>query len=181
LIVSVSRHDGRKGIDVLIDALVRLRDDGVAYRACLVGPGLLLSTHRRSITSLGLEDRVLIPGRVPDVMPYLLSTDVYVLPSRQEGSGSVALLEALQAGAAIVASEIDGIPEDVRHEHDALLVAPGDPAALVAAIKRLLGDPALRARLGAGARQTYEQRFSLEAMSRQLASLYAELGLPAVA
>jgi glycosyltransferase involved in cell wall biosynthesis len=180
LIVSVSRHDGRKGIDVLIDALVRLRDDGVAYRACLVGPGLLLSTHRRAIASLELEDRVLIPGRVPDVMPYLLSADVYVLPSRQEGSGSVALLEALQAGAAIVASGVDGIPEDVRHEHDALLVAPGDPAALGAAINRLLGDPKLRARLSAGARQTYEQRFSLAAMGRQLASLYAELGLPAV-
>jgi glycosyltransferase involved in cell wall biosynthesis len=113
-------------------------------------------------------------------MPFLLEADIYVLPSLQEGSGSVALLEALQAGAAIIASEVDGIPEDIRHEHDALIVPPGDPVALEAAIVRLLGDPALRARLGAAARRTYEARFALPVMGRELSSLYAELGLPAV-
>jgi glycosyltransferase involved in cell wall biosynthesis len=179
LIVSVSRHDGRKGIDVLIDALERLRDRQVPFRSCLVGPGLLLQTHRREIRARGLEDRVVLPGRVPDVMPYLRAADVYVLPSLQEGSGSVALLEALQAGAAIIASEVDGIPEDIRHEHDALMVPPGDPVALEAAIVRLIGDHALRERLGAAARRTYETRFALPVMGRELASLYAELGLPA--
>lgn len=179
LIVSVSRHDGRKGVDVLIDALTLLREHGVAFRACLVGPGLLLQTHRREIRARGLEDCVLLPGRVPDVMPYLLEADVYVLPSLQEGSGSVSLLEALQAGAAIIASGIDGIPEDVRHEHDALLVPPGDPAALEAAFVRLLGDPQLRARLRTQARRTFEARFALSVLGRELASLYTELGLPA--
>jgi glycosyltransferase involved in cell wall biosynthesis len=179
LIVSVSRHDGRKGIDVLIEALTSMRERGVAFRACLVGPGLLLQTHRREIKARGLQDQVLLPGRVPDVTPYLLNADLYVLPSRQEGSGSVALLEALQAGAAIVASAIDGVPEDVSHERDALLVTPGDPDALAAAILRLIDDPPLRARLGAAARETYERRFAASVTAGQLASLYTELGLPA--
>jgi glycosyltransferase involved in cell wall biosynthesis len=178
LIVSVSRHDGRKGIEVLIGALNGLRADGVEFRACLVGPGLLLDEHRRLISGLQLQDRVEIPGRVPEVMPYLLHSDVYVLPSREECSGSVAVLEAMQAGAAIVASEVDGIPEDLTHGHDAILVPPGDPQALQAAIAQLLGDPRLRRRLGAEARRTYERRFAPEVFARQLAELYSELGLP---
>jgi glycosyltransferase involved in cell wall biosynthesis len=177
LIVSVSRHDGRKGIDVLIDALASLRAAGVRFRACLVGPGLLLEAHRRLIGSLGLDDQVLVPGRVEEVMPYLLRADVYVLPSLQEGSGSLALLEALQAGAAIVASAIDGIVEDVHDGRDALLVAPGDPRALREAIARVLSDEELRASLRAGARETFKARFTLQANARELAGLYAELGL----
>jgi glycosyltransferase involved in cell wall biosynthesis len=182
LIVSVSRHDGRKGLDVLIDALAGLRRDGVAFRACLVGPGLLLEAHRRRVTALGLADRVLVPGRVADVMPYLLHSDVYALPSREEGSGSVAVLEALQAGAAIVASDVDGIPEDLTDARDSLLVAPGDPVALQRALTRLLGDEALRARLGREARAVYERRFSPPVVASALARFYTELGLaPAAA
>ncbi|MFL5828684.1 MAG: glycosyltransferase family 4 protein [Solirubrobacteraceae bacterium] len=179
LIVCVSRHDGRKGTDVLIEALVQMRSAGVPFRACLVGPGLLLATHRRWIRQLGLDDQVLVPGRVPEVTPYLQASDVYVLPSRQEGSGSVALLEALQTGAAIVASGIDGIPEDITDGVDGVLIPPGDPAALAHALTQLLDDPARRERLGREARATYERRFAGPVMARQLKDLYEELGLPA--
>jgi glycosyltransferase involved in cell wall biosynthesis len=177
LIVSVSRHDGRKGLDVLIEALAGLHEAGVAFRACLVGPGLLLGAHRRRISSRGLDSQVLAPGRVPDVMPYLLNADLYVLPSRMEGSGSVAVLEALQAGAPIVASRIDGLLEDLRDGHDAVLVTPGDPVALQRALVSLISDPVLRARLRTEARATFERRFAGSVTARQLASFYSELGL----
>jgi glycosyltransferase involved in cell wall biosynthesis len=178
LIVAVSRHDGRKGTDVLIKALVLLREARVPFRACLVGPGLLLGAHRRWIRQRGLDDQVLVTGRVPDVTGYLEASDVYVLPSRQEGSGSVALLEALQAGAAIIASGIDGIPEDITDGVDGLLVPAGDPAALAAKIRELLADPPRRERLGRAARATYERRFAAEVTASQLRELYEELGLP---
>jgi glycosyltransferase involved in cell wall biosynthesis len=178
LIVSVSRHDGRKGLDVLIRALLALRDEGIPFRACLVGPGLLLSAHRRWISSLGLDSQVLIPGRVPDVMPYLQHADVYVLPSRQEGSGSVAVLEALQAGATIVSSDVDGLPEDLTDGHDALLVPGGEEIPLRDAIARLLAAPGLRRRLGHAARETYERRFAAPVLAAQLSELYTDLGLP---
>ncbi|MEA2220513.1 MAG: hypothetical protein QOJ35_3139 [Solirubrobacteraceae bacterium] len=177
LIVSVSRHDGRKGLDVLVAALAGLRDGGVGFRACLVGTGVLHAAHRRLVAGLELDDRVALPGRVDDVMPYLRHCDVFVLPSLQEGSGSVSVLEAMQAGAAIVSSDVDGMPEDLRDARDALLVAPGDVAALQRALTRLLGDPELRARLGASAREVYERRFSPEPVARELASFYAGLGL----
>ncbi len=177
LIVSISRHDGRKGLDVLIRSLALLRDAGVPFRACLVGPGTLLAAHRRYVDSLGLASQVLIPGRVPAVSPYLAAADLYVLPSLEEACGSVAVVEAMQAGAAIIATDIDGIPEDVEHAINGLLVPPGDAAALQHAIATLLDDPPRRARLGAAARATYEQRFTPEIAARALTDLYAEVGL----
>ena len=162
LIVCVSRHDARKGVDVLLEALGGLRRAGVGFRACLLGRGELIDAHRRLARRLGLERSVAITGQVPDLAPYLLRADVYVLPSLSESSGSVALLEAMQAGRAIVASGCDGIPEDVTDGDSALVVAPGDRQALAAAIARLLGDPALRGRLAARARADVRRRFSAD-------------------
>jgi glycosyltransferase involved in cell wall biosynthesis len=144
LVVSVSRHDARKGVDVLLHALARLRRAGIRFRACLVGDGTLLLHHRRLATQLGIDDVAALVGQVPDPYPYLERADIFVLPSLEEGSGSISLLEALQAGVAVVASAVDGIPEDVADGVNGLLVPPGDSAALASAIQRLLTDPALR-------------------------------------
>jgi glycosyltransferase involved in cell wall biosynthesis len=176
LLVAVSRQDPRKGIDVLLRALAELRARGVAFRACIVGGGLLLEAHRRMAERLGLGDSVLLTGRVPDSYQYLRHADVFVLPSLQEGSGSVSLLEALQAGVAVVASNLDGIPEDVKDGESALLVEPGDAIALSHAIQRLLTDVDLRDRLGQRARETFIEKFSAQAFANALGDLYAELG-----
>jgi glycosyltransferase involved in cell wall biosynthesis len=177
LIVTVSRHSARKGVDVLIRALAELRDTGLQFRACLIGDGTLLTAHRQLVRTLGLQAQVAVPGRVPDVMPYLRDCDVFVLPSTEEGSGSVAVLEALQAGAAIVSTDVDGIPEDLTHGVDALLVQPGSPTELRKALTQLLRDDALRRRLGAQARGLYERRFTPPVAARSLAGFYAVLGL----
>jgi glycosyltransferase involved in cell wall biosynthesis len=179
LIVSVSRHDPRKGVDVLLRALAALAAAGVPFRACLVGSGALLADHRRLRHALSLDGNVAITGHVPDAIDYLRQADVFVLPSLQEGSGSVSLLEALQAGVAVVASDCDGIPEDVTRGRDALLVPPGDWRALRDALAGLLTDEPLRARLAAQARQVYEQRFTPEGFVSGLAELYEELGFGA--
>jgi len=177
LVVSVSRHVPRKGLDTLLQALAALQSTGVRYRACLVGPGRLLGDHRRLAARLALTDRVAIPGEVADVVPYLQHADVFVLPSLEEGSGSVSLLEALQAGIAILAAACDGIPEDLVDGEHALLVAPGDEAALRGALARLLADAELRAKLGANARRLYQERFSAPQMISALADTYADLGV----
>lgn len=176
LLVAVSRQDPRKGIDVLLRALAELRARGVAFRACIVGGGLLLETHQRLAERLGLGESALLTGRVPDSYHYLRHADVFVLPSLQEGSGSVSLLEALQAGVAIVASNLDGIPEDVADGDSALLVPPGDAAALSLAIERALTDAGLRERLRRRARETFAEKFSAEAFTAALREVYAELG-----
>jgi glycosyltransferase involved in cell wall biosynthesis len=177
LVLSISRHDGRKGLDIFLRALASLRDDGVHFRACLLGGGILLEQHRRLAAELNLVDRVAIPGRVPDIAPYLGRADVFALPSLEEGSGSISVLEALYAGVPVVASDIDGIPEDLTDGEESLLVPPSDISALAAALRRLLEDRELRGRLGAAARGLHERRFSADAFSSDLVKLYSDHGL----
>jgi glycosyltransferase involved in cell wall biosynthesis len=179
LIVSVSRHDPRKGVDHLLQALAALSSAGVPFRCCLVGEGRLLAAHRRLRDELGLKRSVAIPGFVADVFDYLRHADIFALPSLEEGSGSVALQEALQAGVAVVASDCDGIPEDLAHERDALLVPPGESPALARALTALLGDASLRSRLARRAREIYLERFSAAGLTAALAGVYGELGFEA--
>ena len=176
LVVTVARHSPSKGLDVLLRALASLRDAGVGFRACLVGPGRLLDAHRRLSSRLGLDRQVAITGYVDDVLLYLQRADVFVLPSLEEGR-SVALLEALQLGTAIVASSCDGIPEDVTDGQDALLVPPGNVGALRDALARLIGDPGLRAALGARAASCSRNASRPARSWRPCASVYAELGV----
>jgi glycosyltransferase involved in cell wall biosynthesis len=176
LIISVSRHDPRKGLDVLLHALAQLHRGGLRFRACLVGGGPLLDIHRRLAERLGLANCTAIVGRVPDAYVYLQQADVFVLPSLEEGSGSVSLLEAMQAAAAPVVSRVDGLPEDVVEGESALLVEPGDPGALAAALTRVLADAALRQRLAQGAHARYRERFSAAAFAADLRSIYTSVG-----
>ncbi len=155
-----------------------LRRRGVSFRACLVGGGVLLEPHRRLADRLGLAGSTAIVGRVPDAYAFLAQADVFALPSLEEGSGSVALLEAMQAGAAPVVSRIDGLPEDVTDGESALLVEPGDPQALARALARLCADPALRGRIAQGAHARYRERFSAAAFAADLRSLYTTFGFP---
>lgn len=177
LVLTVARHEPRKGLDILLRALAGVRASGVPVRACLVGDGPLLSAHRVLAARLRLGDAVTIPGVVSDVYPYLQRADVFVLPSHEEHSGSLALIEALQAGLPVVASRVGGIPEDVVDGESALLVAPGDPAALACAIARVATDAALRQRLAQGARRVFTERFSAETFVDGLREAYGGLGV----
>jgi glycosyltransferase involved in cell wall biosynthesis len=177
LIVTVSRHDSRKGLDVLLHALAELRSTGATFRACMVGGGTMLEAHRRLARRLGLADVLSIEGRVAECYDYLHHADVFVLPSIQEGSGSLSLIEALQAGVAVVASNVDGIPEDISDGDGALLVPPGDARALSRAIGRLIADAELRECQGRHSRAAFERRFSPEEFTRALPRELRRAGL----
>lgn len=174
LVVSVSRHQPRKGVDVLLGALAALKRRGAAFRAYLAADGELLEEHRLLANRLGLSPSVLVAGAISSVAGLLARGDLFVLPSRNEQSGSLALLEALQAGLPAVASACDGIPEDVVHGESAWLVPPGDAGALADALERLIGDASLRERLSRGAREAFAARFSAEAFTADLRSAYDE-------
>lgn len=97
----------------------------------------------------------------------------------QEASGALSLIEAMQAGVAIVASNIDGIPEDVSDGDSALLVEPDNVEQLSQALARALTDPEMRGRLRRRARETFVKKFSAETFTSALRSLYAELSFEA--
>jgi glycosyltransferase involved in cell wall biosynthesis len=177
LVLAVSRHDARKGVDVLLQALAQLRDTGTRTRARLIGGGPLLDAHRRLAARLGL-DEVEIPGFVADPHSHLHEADLFVLPSLQEGSGSVSLIEALQVGLPIIASACDGIPEDIIDGLDGVLVPPGDAPALAAAMRRILADEPLRRRLSASSRACFGRRFAPDRLVDTLGGIYRELGFP---
>lgn len=175
LIVTVSRHDPRKGLEVLLRALAQLRAAGVSFRACLTSGGPLLADHQRMASELGLADVTVFTGWVDDPLRYLQHADIFVLPSLEEASGSLSLIEALQLGLAVVASDVDGIPEDVVNERSALLTQPGADS-LSQALKHLLTNPDLRRRLAQGARAAFEEKFSAEAFTTALSDVYARQG-----
>ena len=139
----------------MIRALGLLKQAGVRFRACLVGRGELLHAHRLLAQNLGLGSTTALTGLVPDPSLYLNCADIFVLPSIRECSGSFALLEALQAGAAVIASDVDGIPEDVKHGESALLVKPGSVAEPTQALTNLLCNPDLRLRLAKQGREVF--------------------------
>jgi glycosyltransferase involved in cell wall biosynthesis len=176
LLVAVSRHDPRKGLDILLRALANVRKGGIPFRACLIGGGLLLDAHRRLVDQFELSSCTAVPGRVSDAYAYLEHADVFALPSLEEGSGSVSLLEAMQAGAAAVVSRVDGLPEDVIDGHSALLVEPGDAVDLATALSRVFTDSDLRAQIAREGHQQYRERFSADAFAADLQRVYGSLG-----
>jgi glycosyltransferase involved in cell wall biosynthesis len=122
--------------------------------------------------------RALLPqsaGFVPHdrVGRYYERASIVVCPSRREGFG-VACAEAMAYGRPVVASAVGGLLDHVEDDVTGLLVPPRDPAALRAALVRLLGDADLRARLGAGARRRAEERFGWEAATQALLETYRE-------
>ena len=129
---------------------------------------------RRVIVGSGPVDVPEGAGPVADVGPYYERAAVVVVPSRREGYGMVAR-EAMAWGRAVVASDVGGLRDAVDDGVDGVLVAPRDVAALRTALERLLGDPELRARLGAAARAKAEREWSRDAMADALLRMYEEV------
>lgn len=119
--------------------------------------------------------RVVCVPFAAEVAPLYHLLDMALLPSRMEGF-SQSLLEAMALGKPVIASDAGGNPDLVRHEANGLLVPPLDPTAWAAAIRRLLGDPALAARLGTAARRTARVTFSLDRTVERTLALYRSLG-----
>ena len=160
----LSRMTPEKDPLTLVEALAR-----TGVRAALVGDGPLAGEVERRLRALGLEERVRVRP-FAGAAPALAAFDIYVLPSLRE-TFAIGLLEAMAAGLPAVATRVGAIPELAVEGETALLVEPGDPVALAAAIGRLASDPDLRARLGDAARAR-AAAFTVAAMAEQTDSAY---------
>ncbi len=182
LIVHVGRLVEKKGGDVLLEAFAELARLRPAARLVLIGEGPLRPQLQGRAEQLGVSDRVRFTGALPHVaaLAWLRRAAVVAVPSRTARNGDAeglptVLLEAAALGRAIVASEVAGIAEAVQDEVSALLAPPDDPGRLATALARLLGDPGLAARLGAGARQRVETDYALASQCRELEACYDAL------
>jgi glycosyltransferase involved in cell wall biosynthesis len=173
LILCAARFAPVKRHADLLAALAQLRDAGRNFRAVLAGDGPLLQEMRALSAQLGLGAMVHFPGRVStDAMRALIDdAAIAVLTSASEGMPG-ALMEAMASGVAVVGTDVSGTDELVVDGDSGLLVPAYDPPALARALARLIDDPELRRRLGAGGRRRMEESFSLDAMLASKERLY---------
>ncbi|MBA3302090.1 MAG: glycosyltransferase [Thermoleophilaceae bacterium] len=170
----MARLTDQKGLPVLMDALTALGRRGALPRVAIVGSGPEESLVRERIARERLHERVAHMPFEPPVWPKLAAFDALILPSLWEGL-PIGLLEAMASSLPVVASAVHGIPEAVEDGVTGVLVAPGDPVALAAAIERLAGDPGLRERMGAAAHARFEEKFALDRMVNETEGVYREV------
>jgi len=173
----VGRLTPEKGADVLVDALAHLTD--IPMLASFVGDGPERARLEARGRALGLENRIVWRGVLPEAARFFRAFDVFVLSSRSEGT-PIVIFEAIAAEVPIVATPVGGVP-DVVSEAEALLTPPADPAALGGAIRGVFVNPG-RARLrieAASARLTRE--FSLEPWLERYEAVYRHVISPEAA
>ncbi len=163
-----------KGLDVLIDAAARLKDDFPDLCFTVAGEGGERPRLEQRIEAAGLQGRFRLAGARADIPAFLAGLDVAVLPSRAEGMPN-AVLEYMAAARPIVASRVGAVPELIEDGQQGLLVAPEDAGALAAALRRLVEDGALAAGCAAAARQRAVERYSRRAMLRRFEDFYDSL------
>jgi glycosyltransferase involved in cell wall biosynthesis len=152
VLFAMGRLDPVKGFDVLIDASARLRAEGIVHRVVIAGEGPERAALQARVERHGLQGVVQLPGHLAEPQRILAGADAFVLSSRREGNGSLALLEALAHGRPIVAADCETGPRELlRDGRLGDLVPPGDAEALATALGRHLRGPArLRAAAAGG-------------------------------
>lgn len=177
LVLFVGNLEPRKAVDVLLRAVALLP----AAHLVVIGSGESAGADnqepvlRRQVHELGIGGRVRFEGRVDDdaLHQWLAAADVFALPSRSEAQG-IAALEAMASGLPVVASAVGGLLDTIRDGQNGYLVPVGEPGVLAEPIGRLLADPALRARIGAAAREEVAREFSWRRSAGRTLDVYLE-------
>jgi glycosyltransferase involved in cell wall biosynthesis len=167
ILLAVARLTRQKGVDVAVRALAQLPGDTVLV---VLGEGPERVALEALAGELGVERRVFLLGRVPDVAAWLRRASALVHPARWEGFG-LGVLEAMLAGLPVVASSVSSLPELVLDGETGLLVPPDDPGALASAVAQALERP----ELGAAGQQRARTEFSVARMADRTAALYRTL------
>ncbi len=166
----VARLESHKGVGDLVEAAARVPDPDGKLRVVVAGDG----PERAALEDLAgarLGPRALLLGRVPDIEDVYAAADVFCLPSHMEGFGLV-YVEAAFHGVPSIGARVGGVPDVILDGETGLLVPPGDPDALAAAIARLRDDPELCRRLGEAARARAQAEFTEERMAERYAAVF---------
>jgi glycosyltransferase involved in cell wall biosynthesis len=160
-----------KGHRHLIDAAALVVREVPDARFVILGEGDLRPALERQVKDLHLDKHVFLPGFRPDVLAFLRSFDLFVMPSITEGLGT-SLLDAMAASKATVATRTGGIPEVVVDGETGLLVPPRDHHALARAIAELLKDGGRRAEMGRAGLERVKRIFSADRMVERTLDVY---------
>lgn len=166
-IVSVGRLDANKNHEMMIHAFAGLADKYPEYTLTIYGEGELREYLQKLIASLALEEKVFLPGAIPDVADKIGKASLFLLTSYSEGISN-ALIEAMALGLPVIATDVPsgGTQELIRHGENGLIIPTGDEKALKEAMDRLLSDREFAARLGEQAHKIQE-RLAPDRVNRQ--------------
>ena len=174
LIGTLGRLTPVKGISYLLEAARMLLRQGANVKVLVVGDGSIRPDLMTQTRDLGISDNVVFLGHREDTDELLQAVDIFALPSLSEGI-PMALLEAMVASRAVVASRVGGIPEIVEDGLDGFLVEPMDADSFAERCRRLIESPDVARTMGEQARKRVERDFSATAMADRVASVYKEL------
>lgn len=163
-----------KGIDHLLRAMgrCRLRE---RLRLRIAGEGSAQNALQSLVRELGLQGQVEFLGTIRAMAEFYKSLDCFVLPSLSAEGLPLVLLEAMACGLPVVATDVAGAAEAVRHRRDGLVVPPGDEGVLAAAIDEIASSVELRRNLGASAAERARKEFNSEKMVRSVLAVYVSV------
>ncbi|MCW4150939.1 glycosyltransferase family 4 protein [Halomonas janggokensis] len=162
--------DSHKGQRVLLKAAQMLEHQAPDIHFIFLGDGKDAEALKAESSSLG---NVSWLGFKSDIANYLAGLDIFAFPSRNEGLGSV-ILDVMQLGIPVIATDVGGIPDIVKHEHTGLLIPSSDAESLAKGIIRLREDPALRQQLAQEATEHLDQ-YSPQSMAASYWHLYQSI------
>jgi mannosylfructose-phosphate synthase len=179
-VFALSRIDSNKGLDFLIKAFARVPKETGAY--LVIGGGSknpkdheveVMASLTRLVDELGLGERVIFTGYVPDELlaPYYRNAEVFVLPSKYEPFG-MTTLEAMSCGTPAIATRFGGIRDNLKNGVDSLLVDPTNAEEFAGAIASILTDETLASKLAANGMKTIAARFSWESIASVTMDFY---------
>jgi glycosyltransferase involved in cell wall biosynthesis len=168
----------RKGIEVLLEAMAKIRNDRNRITLEVIG-GFETPEYeshiRRLIDQLKLQETVQLRGFTKDVPSVMRTFDAMVLPSLFGEGMPMVVLEALACGVPVIATRVEGTPEVIRHGREGLLARPQDPASLADAIQAYVSDRKAWCRMSELAVQRHRDGFSDVQMAQKTASVYRKL------
>lgn len=173
--ISICRQESRKGINYFLRALKILKKEGIPVKGVIVGSGNLLSKNIRLAEKLKINDIVEFKGFIPNISSELKSSDVFIQPSLQEGSGSISVFEAFISEIPVITTDCDGLPEDIENNVNGILVSKMNEYELANAIKKLYQNKDMAHKLVINAQKTIISKFSSNEMIKGIEKINKKL------
>jgi len=170
-LVYAGRLAPEKGIEKLIEAMPCMPDGAVLHVAG-TGKANFEIALRHYASSIGVDDRIVWHGHLPDPMPLMASADIGIVPTIAQEAFGLTVAEFMQQGVPVIATYNGGPREIITDGVDGILIPPGNAVAISDAVSRLAKDSAMRRKMGDTARMTIETRFSYDDFYKNILRLY---------